>query len=50
MHLTTDGHSGVSVQNDKYVVIRGLGDRYVTANLNGSAMSSTSSERSTLMG
>jgi TonB-dependent receptor len=39
---------GVSVQNDKYVVIRGLGDRYVTANLNGSAMPSTNPSRRTV--
>ncbi len=39
---------GVSVQNDKYVVIRGLGDRYVTANLNGSAMPSTNPSKRTV--
>lgn len=39
---------GVSVQNDKYVVIRGLGNRYVTATLNGSSMPSTNPSKRTV--
>ena len=39
---------GVSVQGGKYVVIRGLGNRYVTATLNGSSMPSTNPSKRTV--
>ena len=38
----------MSVQGGKYVVIRGLGNRYVTATLNGSSMPSTNPSKRTV--
>ena len=37
--------SGVSVQDGKYVFVRGLGDRYTTASLNGARLPSPEPER-----
>nr|MCU0648097.1 carboxypeptidase regulatory-like domain-containing protein [Gemmatimonadaceae bacterium] len=37
--------SGVSVQDGKYVFVRGLGERYTTASLNGSRLPSPEPER-----
>lgn len=37
--------SGASIQNDKFVIIRGLNDRYNTAMLNGAQMPSTEPDR-----
>ena len=39
---------GISVQDDKYVFIRGLGDRYVTSTLNNSTMPSTNPTKRTV--
>ena len=36
---------GVSLMDDKYVFVRGLGDRYSTTQLNGSLMPSTEADR-----
>jgi outer membrane receptor protein involved in Fe transport len=37
--------SGVTIQDDKYVHVRGLGERYTTVSLNGSRMASPDPER-----
>lgn len=39
---------GISVQDDKYVFIRGLGGRYVTSTLNNSTMPSTNPSKRTV--
>ncbi len=40
--------TGVSITDDKYVAIRGLGDRSVIAELNGARLSSADPDRSTV--
>ncbi|MGO4291044.1 carboxypeptidase-like regulatory domain-containing protein [Chitinophaga sp. RAB17] len=40
--------TGVSITDDKYVAIRGLGDRSVIAELNGARLSSSDPDRSTV--
>ncbi|MCC8409467.1 carboxypeptidase-like regulatory domain-containing protein [Mucilaginibacter sp. UR6-1] len=40
--------TGVTITDDKYVAIRGLGDRSVIAQLNGARLSSANPERSTV--
>ncbi|MFY0255214.1 TonB-dependent receptor domain-containing protein [Chitinophaga sp. 30R24] len=40
--------SGVTITDDKYVAVRGLGDRSVIAQLNGARLSSSDPDRSTI--